>query len=88
MAISAKVVDPGLIDRKRGGTGNRTVREISTEIPLVPNEGLPDNCVASFDDLQNVLRRDLSAKAGQLEPSDRNRICLALEAIADCAPPG
>ncbi|MHB1486309.1 MAG: type II toxin-antitoxin system PemK/MazF family toxin [Acidimicrobiales bacterium] len=62
----------------------RTVRGIPTEIPLGPAEGLPDNCAASFDNLQTVLRQELTDKAGQLGLQDRDKICAALEAMADC----
>ena len=34
----------------------RTVRRISTEIALGPDEGLAVECVASFDNLQRVRR--------------------------------
>lgn len=63
----------------------RTVRGIPTEVPLGPDEGLPVDCVASFDNLQTVLRSELSGRAGGLGPARRDEICQALEALADCA---
>lgn len=62
----------------------RTVRGIPTEIPVGVEEGLPDIGVASFDNLQVVLRRELTDKAGELEPGRELRICEALGALADC----
>jgi mRNA interferase MazF len=62
----------------------RTVRGIPTEIPLGVQEGLPVDCVASFDNLQVVLRRTLTDHAGQLRDGGRHMICAALAALADC----
>lgn len=39
----------------------RTVRGIPTEVPLGPQDGVPEECVASFDNLQPISRRLLSA---------------------------
>lgn len=61
----------------------RTVRGIETEIPLDHREGLPVICAASFDNLQRVDRRALSARIGSLGPR-RAEICRALAALADC----
>jgi mRNA interferase MazF len=61
----------------------RTVRGIPTEIPLGPDEGLAEPCVASFDNLQPVRRSFLSARAGVLT-HPRSAICAALAAMADC----
>jgi mRNA interferase MazF len=44
----------------------RTVRRISTEIALGPDEGLPVECVASFDNLQRVRRSTLTERTGEL----------------------
>ncbi|MHB1486302.1 MAG: hypothetical protein ACYCS7_04410 [Acidimicrobiales bacterium] len=41
-------------------------------------------CVASFDNLQTILRRDLVNQAGRLGFDHRDKICIALEAMADC----
>jgi mRNA interferase MazF len=61
----------------------RTIRDIPTEITLGPNEGLPDECVASFDNLQPLPRHLLTDRAGSLRDPQR-RICNALSALADC----
>jgi len=60
----------------------RTVRDIPTEIPLGPREGLPDACAANFDDIQPVRRAFLTQRVGRVE--DRGLICVALSALADC----
>jgi mRNA interferase MazF len=61
----------------------RTVRGIPTEVPLGPEHGLSESCVASFDNLQPIRRSFLTARVGVLaEPS--LAICAAVAAMADC----
>ena len=61
----------------------RTIRGIPTEIPLGAANGVREPCVASFDNLQLVLRSMLSARVGALA-NPRRQICAALDALADC----
>lgn len=62
----------------------RTVRGIPTEVLLGPAQGLPGECVASFDNLQPIRRSFLTDRIGRLEPDQRTTICDALGAMADC----
>jgi mRNA interferase MazF len=61
----------------------RTIREIPTEIQLGGAEGLPVECVASFDNLQRIRRSALTERVGDLG-SRREQICAALRVLADC----
>jgi mRNA interferase MazF len=61
----------------------RTVREIPTEIPLGSDQGLPADCVASFDNLQRVRRSSLTERVGDLGMRT-GEICGALRVLADC----
>lgn len=61
----------------------RTIREIPTEIRLDKPEGLPVECVASFDNLQRIDRAALAEHAGSLGVR-RDEVCDALSALADC----
>ena len=61
----------------------RTIREIPTEIRLGGAEGLPVECVASFDNLQRIRRSALTERVGDLG-SPRAQICAALRVLADC----
>lgn len=61
----------------------RTVRGIPTEIPLGKDEGLPDECAASFDNLQRIRRSALADRLGDLGLR-RQEICSALRTLADC----
>jgi mRNA interferase MazF len=62
----------------------RTIRGIPTEVALGPEEGLSDDCVASFDNLQPIRRTFLTARAGTLADDRRQEVCAALAALADC----
>ncbi len=62
---------------------SRTVRGIPTEIGLGPSEGLSNDCAASFDNLQPILRSALTERTGTLGPRCQE-ICEALRALADC----
>lgn len=61
----------------------RTIRDIPTEVRLSEQEGLPVECVASFDNLQRMSRSVLALRAGDLGVR-REEICQALRALADC----
>ena len=62
----------------------RTIRNIPTEIPLGERHGLPDECVAAFDNLQPIRRSYLTSKVGRLDVEEAQNICTALRAMADC----
>lgn len=62
----------------------RTIRQIPTEVVLGPGEGLPVECVASFDNLQPIRRSFLTERVGALGVEQLDEICRALRALADC----
>ncbi len=62
----------------------RTIRRISTEIDLGPSDGLPEECVASFDNLQPIPKRLFTTRIGALAELRDWTICRALGALADC----
>jgi mRNA-degrading endonuclease toxin of MazEF toxin-antitoxin module len=62
----------------------RTIRRIPTEVALGAMHGLPDDCVASFDNLQPIRRTFLTGRVGELGIEEFNEICRALRALADC----
>jgi mRNA interferase MazF len=62
----------------------RTVRRIPTEVQLGPEQGLDSPCAASFDNLQPLRRSFLTERLGHLGVEDRDEICRALAALADC----
>lgn len=62
----------------------RTIRSIPTEVGLGASNGLPHDCVATFDNLQPIRRAFLTDRVGSLGADQANEICRALEALADC----
>ncbi len=61
----------------------RTLRGIPTEIALGQDEGLPESCAASFDNLRPVRKVWLTRRMGALG-SRSHEICGALAALSDC----
>lgn len=63
----------------------RTIREIATELPLGVEEGLPVECVATFDNLETInWRRDLTTRIGALAAGRRPELCQALRTMSAC----
>ena len=62
----------------------RTIRGIPSEVPLGPEDGLPVECVASFDNVMPVPKAMLVRRLGALAPSRRQEPCEALRAATDC----
>ncbi len=62
----------------------RSARPIPTHLPLGPGEGLDMPCAAAFDNLQPIRRSFLVQRAGALRIDERDEICRALKALADC----
>lgn len=61
-----------------------TVRMIPTCIPVGPEDGIDHDSVATFDNLTAVPKSVLTRRLGSLGSDRVQRICLALEAMADC----
>ena len=62
----------------------RTLRGIPTEISFGPDDGLPAECAASFDNVQPINRHLLTQRIATLDPARRHELCDALAALADC----
>ncbi len=62
----------------------RTIRGIPTEVALGHEQGLSVPSVASFDNLLPVPRHVLIERAGELSIDQRDEICRAMRALADC----
>lgn len=60
------------------------IRTIPTCIPVGPDEGIDHDSVATFDNLAAVPKSVLTTRLGKLGTDGHRRICMALEAIADC----
>ncbi|WP_419944953.1 type II toxin-antitoxin system PemK/MazF family toxin [Candidatus Poriferisodalis sp.] len=61
----------------------RTVRGIPTEVPLDAEDGMREQCAASFDNLRVIPKSSLTSRIGTARQR-RHEICAALNAVADC----
>lgn len=61
----------------------RTIRGIPTEVKLDVDDGLPEPCVAAFDNTQPIRKALLTEFIGSTS-SRRSDLCRALAALADC----
>ncbi len=63
---------------------SRTVRGIPTELGLGPDDGLPTECAASFDNLRVVPKAYLTERLCLLDSALMLGACEALRAAVDC----
>lgn len=62
----------------------RTVRHIPTEIRLGPQDGLPVECAASFDNLRVIPKAHLVERISTLGPVKMAEACSAVCVAVDC----
>ena len=62
----------------------RTVRNIPTEVSLGPDDGMPAECAATFDNLRVVPKAYLVDRICVLGSSPLGEACTALRAAVDC----
>ena len=60
------------------------VRGIPSELTLGPDEGLPRDCVASFDNVRPFPKSMLVRKLGELSARRRYELCRVAAATLDC----
>jgi mRNA interferase MazF len=62
----------------------RMVRGIATEVALGPDDGMPGDCVLTFDNLGVVPKALLTERITRLGPAKLAELCAALDVAADC----
>lgn len=62
----------------------RKIRDIPTELRLGPDDGMPTECVASFDNLRVVAKELLVERQCTLDPLRLTEACAALGSAVDC----
>jgi mRNA interferase MazF len=62
----------------------RTIRGIPTELPLGQDDGMPQECAASFDNLRVVPKSHLVSRQCSLAPDRLVDACRALRIAVDC----
>ena len=62
----------------------RTIRDIPTELQLGPDDGMPTECAASFDNLRVVPKSYLVDRLCSLDPTRLIDACRAIRVAIDC----
>ncbi len=62
----------------------RTVRGLTSELPLGPEDGMDEVCVASFDNLHTLRKSQLRRHITTLPPARNDQLCSALDAALGC----
>jgi len=62
----------------------RTVRDIPTELRLGPDDGMPEECAASFDNLRVVPKANLIERQCTLSADRLVEACGALRCAVEC----
>jgi mRNA interferase MazF len=63
---------------------SRTVRDIPTELPLGPDDGMPVDCAASFDNLLTVPKSALASLITSLRLARQIEMCGVLRTALQC----
>ncbi len=75
-------IDP--LTRVLGVPATRTVRGIASEVELGPDDGMPDRCVLSLDNLRVLPKSSLVERICTLGPERLDRVCRALAVATGC----
>lgn len=62
----------------------RTVRGIFTEVALDRDDGMPEACALSFDNLTLITKYLLTDRICVLSPQRMREVCAALSVAVDC----
>ncbi|WP_419926304.1 type II toxin-antitoxin system PemK/MazF family toxin [Candidatus Poriferisocius sp.] len=62
----------------------QTIRGIASELPLTPEDGVPVECVVSFDNINTLPRSAFRRRVAQLSPARMNEACQVLKAATGC----
>lgn len=62
----------------------RTVRGLTSELALGPDDGMSEDCVASFDNLHTLRKNQFRRRISTLPPDRDDELCAALDAALGC----
>ena len=65
-----------------------TIRGLSTEVPVGPDDGIRHPSVANLDNTQLVSRQRFRRRIGQARPAALAAMCSALSTAVDCRTTG
>ena len=62
----------------------RTVRGIPTEVALGPDDGMPEDCAVTLDNVRTVTKRLLTERIASLPGPRMHEVCRALAIANGC----
>lgn len=62
----------------------RTIRGLQSELALGPSHGMPEECVANFDNLHMIRRSDFRARITELDRATMADACAVLNRSLGC----
>jgi mRNA interferase MazF len=62
----------------------RTIRNIQTEVRIGRDEGMPQECVISLDNITPIVKALLIESITTLGPAKMQEVCRALNTAVDC----
>lgn len=68
-----------------GVPATRTIRGIPSEVELGPDDGMPDRCVLSLDNVRVLRKSDFVERICTLGPDRMREVCRALGLATGCA---
>ncbi len=68
-----------------GVPATRTIRQIPTEVVLDQNDGMPEECALSLDNLATVPKELFRARITRLSVERMSEVCRALSLASGCA---
>ncbi len=63
------------------------IRGLRTELPLGLDDGMPEDCVASFDNIHTIDQPLFRSLITRLSPERMSQACLVLNHTLGCQPP-
>jgi mRNA interferase MazF len=75
-------IDP--LTRVLGVPATRTIRGIASEVEIGPEDGMPDRCVLSLDNMRVLPKSYFVEAICTLGPEQMNRVCRALALATGC----
>jgi mRNA interferase MazF len=73
-----------VLQRVTVAPATRTVRSIPTEVELDRDDGMPERCVLSLDNVRTVPKAQLTERVTSLSPARIQEVCTALNRAMGC----
>jgi mRNA interferase MazF len=68
-----------------GVPATRTIRGIPTEVEVGPEDGMPERCAFTFDNVRVLRKTAFRERICHLSPSAMGAVCRALGYATECA---